>query len=287
MSERKACVRCSRSIDAWARICPYCNWDQTQPAPPPSRAVAAPPPIDYEALEEAALKKKMAIAGAGVLLLFVAFGVGMLINRGDSPKSGPVPLESQVAKPAVPPPLRADTPLVPAGPGGIEQPITSAPPLTADGNATDAYQRTDATAVSALEYARMAQRARAERARAPSLVDPRSLRGEAWAQAPRRRPAPASTAAPSSSTPAAAAAARTRPIPRYQPIPPIRATGTAKLRLTIGPDGEVKEVDVQRPLERGSTAALVASVQRWRFTPATANGRPVPASYTVDIRFER
>src|SRR5688500_20155690 len=38
MSEKRPCIRCEREIDAYAKICPYCNWDQTQTEiPPPSQ----------------------------------------------------------------------------------------------------------------------------------------------------------------------------------------------------------------------------------------------------------
>ena len=293
MSERKRCVRCDRAIDDWAKICPFCNWDQTNLTPPPPKVVAAPV-VDPRKEEELALKKKAAIAGAGVLLFFLAFAVGMIINRADAPKYAPEPISEQAEKESFSPALRADTPLVPVGAGGVEQPITSAPAAAPDGSLPNEYSRTDATAVSALEYARMAQRARAERKRPPSLVDPRSLSGPAYAQAPlRRRTAPAT---PVSATPPPAASAatpvaggggsRTRPIPEYQPIPPIQGSGTAKLTLLVGTDGRVKHINVEQALGGGNTAKLIGSVQRWRFRPATENGHPVSAPYSVNIEFD-
>lgn len=244
--------------------------------------------------EQRFLRRRGLMIGGGVLLLVASFLVGVLINRDGAPKNAPVPLEEQAARQNPSAPLRADTPLVPAGTGGIEQPITSAPVTTTDGSALAEYQRTDATAVSALEYAQMEKRARAEQARNPSFVDPRSLTGPAYAQhaplPPRRtaarppvHPADAATQAPAQPV----RVARTRPVPQYQPIPPMRGRGTARLSLTVGPDGNVKEINVERALEGGNTAALLAAVQRWRFKPAMENGSPVSAPYSVDISFKR
>lgn len=288
MSERKRCVRCERAIDQWSKICPFCNWDQAE-APPPPKAVAAPLP-EVRNDDEAALMKKAWLAGGGVLVFILAFLVGMVINRDDAPERAPEPLAEQAARENIPPVVRADTPLVPVGAGDIERPITSAPAAAPDANLPSEYARTDATAVSALEYARMAQRARAEQKRAPTFVDPRSLTGPAYAQSPRRSAAPASpsrSAVPGTGATIQRAAVRSRPVPEYQPIPPLRGSGKARLTLLVGSDGRVKHINIERALRGGNTAALISSVQRWRFKPAMENGAPVQAPYSVDISFER
>jgi TonB family protein len=69
-------------------------------------------------------------------------------------------------------------------------------------------------------------------------------------------------------------------------LPRLRASGTARLDLVIGPDGRVQDINVRRAI-RGNTPALIAAVQRWRFKPATENGRPVTAPYSVEISFDR
>ena len=327
MTERKPCVRCERPIDRWAKICPFCNWDQA--APPPAQEAIKPTAVtDYRPADEFALKKKLIMAGVGVLILIAAFGAGFVINKNDAPKNAPETIEEQMAEgqPApVAPVKRADTPLVPMNePGGIDQPVTSAPVAGQPGTGTDDYQRTDATAVSATEYAELAKRAHAEKERMAVLVDPRSLTGPAYAQQgdriPVRRtasalppaaqvpgqpqipmqPQPQATPAPMTSAGGPAAAApppqipqrrrgtlRTRPVPEYQPLPHISATGTARLSLMIGADGRVREVGIDRPLMGGNTAALIRAVQRWRFKPATENGEPVSAPYSVEISFGR
>ncbi|HEU4886431.1 MAG TPA: TonB family protein [Thermoanaerobaculia bacterium] len=293
MTEKAPCIRCSRNIDAWAKICPFCNWDQSVAPPayePPKPAAVT----DYRPPEEFDLKKKAMFAGAGVLALVAAFGVGMIINRDGAPKSAPKTVEEQVEEEQqarrTPSTMRADTPLVPVNePGGIEQPITSAPVTPAPGAEPNDWQRTDATAVSATEYAEMAKRAQAEKKLAAQAVDPRSLTGPAYAQAPPlpRRPSPSSQQA---GAPGAVAAQRggpirTRPVPQSQPLPHISGAGTARLSLTIGADGRVKNINIERALRRNN-AQLISAVQSWRFKPATVNGHPVAAPYSVEISFK-
>ncbi|HUP59714.1 MAG TPA: TonB family protein [Thermoanaerobaculia bacterium] len=282
MSERQGCVRCQRAIDEWARICPYCNWDQSKPAP--AQATVPAPVTDYKPPEERSAKQLMAMGGAGLLLLVLAFLVGMIINRDGAPKNAPVPVtEEEQATPGAGP-RRADTPLVPMNePGGIaiEQPITSAPASGPQAGTPAEWNRTDATAVSAAEYAQMAKRAQAEKKAAP-LVDPRSITGAAYAQASRQ---PAGRPA-SPSAVAAGGVAMTRPVPQYQPVPRLRGSGRAKLDLVIGPDGRVRDIDVRRAFA-GDTPALIGAVQRWRFKPATVNGRPVASRYSVEISFRQ
>lgn len=302
MSERKPCTRCARPIDAWAKICPFCNWDQAHPAP------AAPPPVpdavkNYVPPSEFDLKKKALYGGIGMLVLIAAFGVGFLINQDGAPDKAPLTVEEQqqaeATTRAAGPVKRADTPLVPTNEaGGIEQPVTSAPVAAQPGTTPNDYQRTDATAVSSTEYAEIAKRARAEKERMAALVDPRSLTGPAYAQAPQRRapvqtaqraplPMPGSPSGPLQATraPEPRHVASTRPVPLSRPLPRLRATGSARLTLHVGPNGNVERVDVDRGLGR-YTGQLVSTVQSWRFKPATVNGAPVSAPYTVDISFE-
>ena len=312
MSERKPCTRCSRAIDEWSKICPFCNWDQTQPAPAvePQKPAAV---TNYRPPEEFDLKKKAIFAGVGVLVLIAAFGVGFIINQDGAPDKAPLTVEEQQEADAqqkkAGPVRRADTPLVPTNEaGGIEQAVTSAPVAAQPGMPANDYQRTDATAVSSTEYAEIAKRARAEKDRMAAMVDPRSLTGPAYAQdarPPQRRvlaqraavpPIPGSEgaqqqqqqqSAPSMPAPQRGGdITRTRPVPEAQPLPRLSASGTAKLNLLVGEDGRVRRVDIERPIA-GNTAQLIAAVQRWRFRPATENGRPVAAPYTVEISFNR
>lgn len=285
MSQQQRCVRCERAIDAWARICPYCNWDQSRPAP--VREVVPAPVAEYKPPEETTLRQKATYAGAGVLLLIVAFAVGMIINRDGAPTNAPESVSDGETEEAVSAPRRADTPLVPTNErGGFEAPITSAPVNDpAEGVAANEWDRSDATAVSSVEYAQLARRAQAEKRPTTALVDPRTITGSAYGQAPaapRQRSPVTATGAPAA---ARMASLRTRPVPQYQPVPRMNARGSARLDLMIGPDGRVKDINVRRSIS-GNSAALIGAVQQWRFKPATANGHPVAAPYSVEISFK-
>ncbi|MDX1584324.1 MAG: energy transducer TonB [Thermoanaerobaculia bacterium] len=80
------------------------------------------------------------------------------------------------------------------------------------------------------------------------------------------------------------APASTRPVPISQPVPRIvtRASGTIRVLLTIGPDGDVRNVKVLKGLP-GITPQIVNAVNRWTFEPATRNGNPVESTYEVEI----
>lgn len=289
MREEHPCTRCARSIDTWAKICPFCNWHQgvappAQEPPKPTAVTDYRPPSAYD------LKKKAIVAGAGVLALVAAFAVGMIINQDDAPKTAAKTVEEQLADESqarqTTSVKRADTPLVPVnGPAGIEQPITSAPLTAEPGMGSSDYQRTDATAVSATEYAELAKRAKAEKQQT-AAVDPRSLTGPAYAAPPLpRRQTPSTTSAATDTATAPGTAMRTRPIPEYQPLPHIASAGTARLSLMIGADGRVKQIEIERPLQR-NTAQLLSAVRSWRFKPATVDGDPVAAPYSVEISFK-
>ncbi|HEX6088129.1 MAG TPA: energy transducer TonB [Thermoanaerobaculia bacterium] len=285
--------------------CPYCNWDQAHVPPPPDQAAAVPTEVaNYKPPEEMNIRKMIAIGGGIAVMLVCAFLIGMVINSDGAPEKAPESLVEQAQEHNVEnlKQKRADTPLVPAGQGGIDQtPVTTAPIVPPPGQAANDYARTDATAVSAEEYAQIAKRAEAEKKKKMTvLVDPRSLTGPAYAQGQQRAPVqrtaslarrPLSSTLPQQQqdggSPRAVrdASVRTRPIPQYQPLPRIAANGTARLRLMVGSDGRVKNIDIERMLTGGNAAQLIGAVQTWRFKPATENGRAVAAPYTVDIRF--
>jgi TonB family protein len=294
--DQKPCIRCERVIDAHSKACPFCNWDQGIAYTPDKEPIVnvVPPPR-----EEQKWKKYAMIAGGVVVMLVASFLLGLVINQDGTPKNVPESKLTEAERQnALAPIKRADTPLVAVGAGSMEEvPITTAPVATPNGS-LDTTVRTDATAVSAAEYAQLAARARAERQNG-AVVDPRSITGAAYAggvpapaaPAPRQRTLAARRSLPSAgSAPAAPAAApatssaRTRPVPEYQPIPRLRAVGTARLELIVGADGRVKDVNVIEGVP-GETPRLIAAVQSWKFRPATLNGSPVEAPFSVDISF--
>jgi hypothetical protein len=301
MAERKSCIRCERQIDAYARICPYCNWDQTDLAVPPPEAQQASAQ-QYVPPQERDWRRFVAIGVGGVLVLVAAFLVGMWINSDAAPEDAPEPLAEQESAPVYRSP-RTNVTLVPMT--DVEQPITSAPAANAAAGVPTEYQRTDATAVSSAEYAQLAAQVRAEKKRKAALVDPRSITGAAYAQAqqqPRTETALPATEAPAevaeeteSSAMTSATqeseerpqrAVRTRPIPISQPLPDIRVSRDFSVRmdLRIDEDGRVKEVNLRDTIP-GHTPQVIAAVQRWRFRPATENGVPVAAPFTVELLF--
>jgi TonB family protein len=103
---------------------------------------------------------------------------------------------------------------------------------------------------------------------------------------------------PPESPPAPAAAARpadvevTPPVRLATPLPGYTAAawaagveGSVEIRATIDERGEVAGIDVVRGLPHGLTEAAVAAVRRWRFRPATRDGKPVPAEQNLSLRF--
>jgi len=287
MADRKTCVRCGRPIDAYARACPFCNWDQSE-APParvetPTTQPAYVPPSDNP------WRPKIIAIIAFVALVVIAFVIGTFIHGFDASevkaaqnRNGASPAHSTAA----PPPAHNIVTLVPVTDGNalpsVEQPITSAPPQA------EGQQSSDATALPADEYAAAAARAKAQKKAAGPSLDPRTITGTSFEPPPRRaeREPPTKT----ESTPPRPApeprrvVARTEPVPEYQPVPEIHVNRdtTARLFLTIGPDGLVQDIDIAEAIP-GETSKLIRAVQSWRFKPATENGVPVTARFSVDI----
>ena len=283
MSNRKPCVRCERLIDAYARSCVYCSWDQGTPPP----AETAPPTVmerPYVPPGDNRARNKLAGAAAFVALVIAAFAVGAFLNRehGEEPAPSTAAHPTSTAAASTP---RSTVTFVPVE-GGVssvqpEAPVTSAPAQTPSaGNVDINGERSDATALPSEAYSAAAQRANAERAVRTNngTVDPRTIGGGVEPRPLRttnteRPPAPRAAAIP-----------HTQPIPIYQPVPPMsvdRPT-SARLFLTVGTDGRVHDINVAQSIP-GEMPRLIASVQNWRFRPATQNGEPVTSTFSVDI----
>ena len=79
---------------------------------------------------------------------------------------------------------------------------------------------------------------------------------------------------------------RHAPPPRYTEIArAARIEGTVELEAVIDSTGAVTELRVIKALPLGLDQAAVDAVRRWRFEPATCNGRPVAVVYSLTIRF--
>ena len=309
MTETKPCVRCGRPIDPYARICVYCNWDQNEPVPAEAAAASATPayvpPPDHRARN-----RMLGLIGL-VALVIIAFVVGTLIH-GFEPNEVKAAQSTEPAPSTQAPVASAPNPnitLVPVTDNmpapEIEQPVTSAPPQA------PGQEASDATALPAAEYAAVAAKAKAQKEKPPAPpVDPRELRGNAYDAGERQQAAAVDHASPNDeSAPAPEAAqpepssparnaetaepaspapqrlpVRTEAFPEYRPLPDIHVDRemSARLNVTVGPDGHVKDIEIVDPVA-GATTRLIRAVQTWRFRPATENGVPVSARVAVTI----
>ena len=283
MAERKPCTRCERPIDANARSCVYCNWDQSVAKPAQTAAPAAPayvPPRDTR------LRNRILGAIAFVALVVIAFVVGSLVHGSDpsQAKASQTPANPATSTTQAEGGPRADVTLVPIdGSMQSEPPITSAPALAPSaGNVEVNGDRTDATALPSGEYSSAAQRAKAERDVRTNngMIDPRTISGGVDRAVPvNRNPRPQRNEVIRVSAPP-----HTEPVPLYQPVPPLRVNHatSARLFLTVGTDGRVHDIDIAQSIP-GEMPRLIASVQNWRFRPATQNGQPVTSTFSVAI----
>lgn len=64
------------------------------------------------------------------------------------------------------------------------------------------------------------------------------------------------------------------------------AGGTVVLRVTIGPGGELKNVEVLQGAS-GFTQQAVETVKKWKFAPARFDGKPLVASLPVAFSFSQ
>src|SRR5712692_5243651 len=135
MSDRTTCIRCTRGIDASARRCPFCNWDQNETPdvhPKPSNAsdYYVPPPDDR-------VRRKLIGIAAFAVLIIAAFVIGAIIHT-----FGPSEVKAaQTRGEASPPSPRASVTLVPVTdnslPAASEWPLTTVPqPASAQPGAT-------------------------------------------------------------------------------------------------------------------------------------------------------
>lgn len=280
MTDLKPCVRCERPIDRYAKSCVYCNWDQAEAAPPPTQASAPPPyvpPVDKRA------RNRLVGIVAVASLIVLAFIIGTVIHGFEPSEVKASPSSKPAARtttgPLKPSP-KSDVTLVPATDTDanleLDQPLTTTPPQA------PGQEPNDATALPADQYAALAARARAQRQAASAPVDPRTVRGSAYDEPP--PPPHKNSGGNAENAGALSSTGRTEAYPVYKPLPDIRVDRdtTARLILTVGADGRVKDIDITDSLP-GSTAQLVGAVQRWRFRPATESGIPVPAKVAVTI----
>jgi TonB family protein len=287
MNDRKPCIRCGRQIDAYARACPFCSWDQSTTPPATTETPAEPA---YVPPGENRWRNKIIGIGAFVALVVIAFVIGTFIHGFDASevkaaqKNGSPTPHTTTAPPPAPRNTVTLVPMTDTNLAPVEQPITSAPPQD------PTQQPNDATALPSTEYAAAAARAKAQQKEAS--IDPRTIKAapsEApQPAAPRRTerslPPPMTSAQESTPTERRRTVSRTEPVPEYQPVPELRVDSdtTAHLLVTVGADGGVKEIEIVDSIP-GETSRLIQAVQRWHFRPATENGVPVTGRVSVAI----
>jgi len=77
---------------------------------------------------------------------------------------------------------------------------------------------------------------------------------------------------------------------RVAPVYPAEAVrarleGLVVLKVVVDERGRVGDIEVVRGLGHGLDEAAVAAVRRWRFRPATRNGRPIKVFHVIPFDF--
>ncbi|MBA3712158.1 MAG: energy transducer TonB [Pyrinomonadaceae bacterium] len=77
-----------------------------------------------------------------------------------------------------------------------------------------------------------------------------------------------------------------KPTPSYSEEARLNnASGTVRLNLVLGADGEVSNITVVNGLPYGLTEQAIEAARQIRFTPAQKDGRPVSQYATVEYSF--
>jgi TonB family protein len=64
-----------------------------------------------------------------------------------------------------------------------------------------------------------------------------------------------------------------------------KISGSVELSLTVGTDGTPHDIVVTKSLGYGLDENAVAAVKQWKFDPAAEDGKPIPASITLEVNF--
>ena len=79
---------------------------------------------------------------------------------------------------------------------------------------------------------------------------------------------------------------------QFQPAYPagqlrLEREGEVSVRVLVGTDGRVKQIDlIDSPHQDFWVATCRQALQKWRFTPATSDGKPIESWMTLKVRFE-
>jgi TonB family protein len=61
--------------------------------------------------------------------------------------------------------------------------------------------------------------------------------------------------------------------------------GTVVLLCTVGVDGRAHDIKVAHSLGGGLDESAVKALSKWKFKPATVNGKPVPYQVSIETNF--
>jgi TonB family protein len=76
------------------------------------------------------------------------------------------------------------------------------------------------------------------------------------------------------------------PDPEYSEVArKVRYQGVCVLSLVVGVDGLAHDIKVVRALGRGMDEKAVEGVSKWRFQPATQDGKPVSTQTLIEVSF--
>jgi protein TonB len=64
-----------------------------------------------------------------------------------------------------------------------------------------------------------------------------------------------------------------------------RGKGTVLLELVVHSDGLPSDVKVSRKLSPEFDKAAIEAVKKWKFSPATQDGKPVAVEINVEVNF--
>jgi protein TonB len=65
----------------------------------------------------------------------------------------------------------------------------------------------------------------------------------------------------------------------------VNLRGSSLLFAILNERGEVTEIRIVRPLGAGLDERAVEAVRKWKFAPATKDGKPVPIKINIEVNF--
>ncbi len=66
----------------------------------------------------------------------------------------------------------------------------------------------------------------------------------------------------------------------------LRVNGTVQIELWIDDKGQVVDATITKTLESGIDRNVFECVRRWKFSPASLNGAPVPSVLLIEFTFQ-